>query len=395
MIETIIDSRIEAHIESTIQFTSLYIHIPFCKKKCNYCDFLSFDHEEDKIEAYINALVEEIRSYKTVLKKDIIKSIFIGGGTPSVLEPTYIDIIMKEIHKLFKIDKAAEITIECNPGSLSRQKVMTYKELGINRISLGLQTVNDERLQHLGRIHTFKEFVQNYNMLREVGYDNINVDLIFGLPNQTIEEWQVTIDQIITLNPEHISVYGLIIEEDTKYYKQFQQKLWTLPEEEEERDMYWYASQTLSEHGYNHYEISNYSKQDYSCKHNKVYWTLGNYIGMGLGAASYYENNRMDNIRNIQDYIAAQGNLDQVIANKYESSLKAQKEEFLFLGLRLFEGISKQIYYKKFNEKLEDLYGEVIDELLKQELLVEEGDRLRLTNRGMDISNYVLAHFIL
>lgn len=374
---------------------SLYIHIPFCKSKCNYCDFLSFDNENEKMEAYVEALVLEIISYKTVLEKNIIKSIFIGGGTPSVLEATYIERIMNVIHENFNIDYAAEITIECNPGSLSKEKVTTYKALGINRISLGLQAVANERLKHLGRIHTFEEFVQNFNLLREVGYDNVNVDLIFGLPNQTLKEWQDTLMQVTKLKPEHISVYGLQVEAETPYYKQYQQKNWELPEEEEEREMYWYANQYLTKNGYEHYEISNYSKKGYLCNHNKVYWTLGSYIGLGLGAASYYNNIRMDNTRDMKEYIKAQGDLQEIICNKLSSSLTAQKEEFIFLGLRLMEGISKTQYYNKFNQKIEDIYDEVIRDLIKQDLLSEGNNRLMLTSKGIDISNYVLAKFII
>lgn len=374
---------------------SLYIHIPFCKSKCNYCDFLSFDNENEKMEAYVEALVLEIISYKTVLEKNIIKSIFIGGGTPSVLEATYIERIMNVIHENFNIDYAAEITIECNPGSLSKEKVTTYKALGINRISLGLQAVANERLKHLGRIHTFEEFVQNFNLLREVGYDNVNVDLIFGLPNQTLKEWQDTLMQVTKLKPEHISVYGLQVEAETPYYKQYQQKNWELPEEEEEREMYWYANQYLTKNGYEHYEISNYSKKGYLCNHNKVYWTLGSYIGLGLGAASYYNNIRMDNTRDMKEYIKAQGDLQEIICNKLSSSLTAQKEEFIFLGLRLMEGISKTQYYNKFNQRIEDIYDEVIRDLIKQDLLSEGNNRLMLTSKGIDISNYVLAKFII
>ncbi|PKM96198.1 MAG: coproporphyrinogen III oxidase [Firmicutes bacterium HGW-Firmicutes-1] len=399
MIEPTIEPTIEQTIEQTIEPTtepvSLYIHIPFCKSKCNYCDFLSFAHEDDKIDEYITALVAEIRSYHSLLRNNIVKSIFIGGGTPSVIEAKYIESIMKEIKENFNLEPTAEITIECNPGTISREKGTIYKILGINRISLGLQAVDNERLKHLGRIHTFEEFAQNFNMLREIGYDNINVDLMFGLPNQTLGEWKETLKQVLILNPEHISVYGLLVEEDTPYYSQYQQKKWELPDEEIERTMYWYANECLAQKGYEHYEISNYSKKGFSCKHNKVYWTLGKYIGIGLGAASYYDQIRMDNTRNIDQYMNAQGDLNEIISNKAPSTIIAQKEEFMFLGLRLMEGISKKDYLNKFNQKIEEQYGEVVFDLIKQDLLIEEGDRLSLTNKGIDISNYVLAKFIL
>jgi oxygen-independent coproporphyrinogen-3 oxidase len=394
-IEPTIEQTIEQTIEPTTEPVSLYIHIPFCKSKCNYCDFLSFAHEDDKIDEYITALVAEIRSYHSLLRNNIVKSIFIGGGTPSVIEAKYIESIMKEIKENFNLEPTAEITIECNPGTISREKGTIYKILGINRISLGLQAVDNERLKHLGRIHTFEEFAQNFNMLREIGYDNINVDLMFGLPNQTLGEWKETLKQVLILNPEHISVYGLLVEEDTPYYSQYQQKKWELPDEEIERTMYWYANECLAQKGYEHYEISNYSKKGFSCKHNKVYWTLGKYIGIGLGAASYYDQIRMDNTRNIDQYMNAQGDLNEIISNKAPSTIIAQKEEFMFLGLRLMEGISKKDYLNKFNQKIEEQYGEVVFDLIKQDLLIEEGDRLSLTNKGIDISNYVLAKFIL
>lgn len=373
---------------------SIYIHIPFCKKKCNYCDFLSFANKENEIDSYLNALILEIKSYKNILKDNLIKTVFIGGGTPSILSTHHIQSLIDELYNNFKIYSNAEITIECNPESITKEKLIIYKRLGINRVSLGLQATENKYLEHLGRIHSYSQFYKSYHTLRELGYDNINVDLMFGLPNQSLFEWKKTIKEIIKLDVEHISTYGLIIEEGTPYYNAFHQKKWDLPSDEEERNMYWYANEELCNNGYEHYEISNYSKKGYSCKHNLVYWTLGQYIGMGIGAASFYNGFRMENVKNINDYINFKGDLKRIITSKHFSSIKELKEEFIFLGLRLINGISKEDYFNKFHDTLNSDYNEIIKNLIKDKLLIEKNNHLHLTKKGIDISNYVLAKFI-
>lgn len=373
---------------------SLYIHIPFCKKKCNYCDFLSFEDKIDEIDKYILALIEEIKSYKNLLDKSIVKSIFIGGGTPSILSAYNISLLMNTLHSSFKIENSCEISIECNPESITREKLILYKDLGINRVSLGLQAMENKHLQTLGRIHSQKDFMNSYYILKELGYKNINVDLMFGLPNQSLYEWESIIKEIIKLDIEHISAYGLIIEENTPFYNQYKKNKLILPDEEEERNMYWYANEELIRNGYDHYEISNYSKKGYSCKHNQVYWTLGQYIGMGIGAASFYKGYRMENTKILKDYIFYKGNLDKIISKKHLSLDTELKEEFIFLGLRLINGINKKEYFNRFNSKIDEDYKKVINELIKDRLLIEKDNFLKLTKKGIDISNYALAKFI-
>lgn len=374
---------------------SLYIHIPFCKSKCNYCDFLSFSKEEILIDPYIKALLEEIKNYGVLFANRKVVSIFLGGGTPSILPTIYIDMIMQIIKESFHLTSDLEVTIECNPESLSDDKIRSYKSFGINRISIGLQSADNESLKKLGRIHTFETFVEKYNNLRFFGYDNINVDLMFGLPNQTLKDWHMTLNKIIELDPEHISIYGLNIEENTPFYTAEKLKQIIMPDEEVERIMYWDANELLVDNGYKHYEISNYSKEGYECKHNKVYWTLGEYIGIGLGAASYYLDSRNENLKDINKYIKANGNLEKTVESKKESSIVNKMEEWVFLGLRLIEGIDKKQFNQIFDKSFKNTYGDIVKKLINEGLIDEHNDVLSLTNRGIDVSNYVLSHFIL
>lgn len=373
---------------------SLYIHIPFCKSKCLYCDFLSFAGQEGKMASYVDALVEEIRSHGENVKDRKVISIFVGGGTPSILPAEFIGRIMREVYKNFNVEDGAEISIECNPGSLTKEKVEGYKASGINRVSMGLQSADDNQLKKLGRIHTFEEFSRNYRMLREAGIENINIDLMFGLSHQTMDGWMQTLEQVINLQPEHISVYGLLIEEGTPFYQQNEKNLLSLPNEEQERDMYWQANHKLQENNYEHYEISNYSKKGFECKHNKVYWELGDYIGIGIGAASYFEGVRIENISSLNDYIKALGDLESIIKSRHTSLISEKKEEFVFLGLRLIMGISKQEYVNQFNETIEVDYEAIVKKLVKDGLLVNEKGYLKLSPYGIDISNYVFTQFL-
>lgn len=374
---------------------SLYIHIPFCKSKCFYCDFLSFSQQDNLMESYVESLVEEIKRYSDLVKDRKVISIFFGGGTPSTLPPIYISKMMQVIKDQYILSDDAEVTIECNPESLTDEHISAYKDSGINRISMGLQSTNNERLKQLGRIHSYETFLEKYNKLREKGYDNINVDLMFGLPNQTLEDWNDTLVKVLKLEPEHISVYGLLIEADTPFYKANQQKKLVLPEEEMEREMYWNANNMLIEKDYIHYEISNYSKKSYECKHNRVYWILNEYIGMGLGASSYFLGNRLENIKDINNYINAHGDIDKITMSKHTSLIKEQMEEWVFLGLRLINGIDKEQFNNLFYKKFDNVYGEVTTRLIAEGLVVEYNNNLRLTKRGIDVSNYVLSHFIL
>lgn len=374
---------------------SLYFHIPFCARKCAYCDFLSFEHKNDLIKSYLIALRQEIVSYEELLQNYEIKTIYIGGGTPSLMTEVQTENIMEQINKSFHIASSAEITIECNPGTLTKEKLLSYKALGINRISIGLQSTEDEELKSLGRIHTLKEFESNFHTMREIGYDNINVDMIFGLPNQTIKSWRKSLEYIKALDPEHISLYGLIIEEGTAFHKRFVQNQSPLPNEEEERQMYWEAHRELIDVGYCHYEISNYSKENYMSRHNTVYWTMEEYIGMGLGASSYFQGMRKDNLRDLQKYIHIGGDLKKLHAQVHPVTVKEKKEEFLFLGLRLLKGIDRRIYKKMFSEEIEKSYGDSLDELAKEGLIQNKDSFIFLTKKGIDLSNYVFTKFLL
>ena len=267
---------------------SLYIHIPFCKSKCNYCDFLSYDNKAYVIKEYIYALIEEIKSYSKKTEEYIVRSIFIGGGTPSILSCTDIESILKAVTSNYSIHKDAEITIEANPGTLNEEKIGILQSFGVNRISLGLQSCNNKILKKLGRIHTWEEFLVNYNLLKKYKFDNINIDMMFALPDQTMIDLEKDINSIIALQPKHISYYSLIIEEGTNFSKLKKKNKLKLPDEEVERNMYWLIDELLHQNGYKHYEISNFAMEGKECYHNKVYWTEKEYIGMGLGASSFF-----------------------------------------------------------------------------------------------------------
>ena len=388
---------------------AIYVHIPFCVKKCYYCDFLSGPAEKKSKDDYIEALIHEIHSYGEFAKDYMVKTIFIGGGTPSSIEESQIAAIMKALEEVFhfqaKDDQEMEITIEINPGAVTEEKLRTYLNAGINRISFGLQSANNEELKMLGRIHTFEEFLENYRLARKVGFKNINIDLMSALPGQTMESYLNTLEQIIALHPEHISAYSLIIEEGTPFYKMYgDEKKQTsglkLPSEEVDRKMYETTRQLMHEHGYERYEISNYAKASYECKHNCTYWLRGDYLGIGNGAASLIGTERFSNERDLQTYIEL---AKKKIDTNYHKNLhvevevldeRAQMEEFMFLGLRMIEGVSIQRFKESFHKDLFEVYGNVIATLIEKKLLEEKNGHLALTEYGIDISNYVMSEFL-
>ena len=289
----------------------IYIHIPFCKKKCHYCDFISFAGKQELIEQYINSLKREIENYKTNKKEYLIETIYFGGGTPSYIASKYIIGILQELKQKFNISKNAEITIEANPGTVDEQKLYDYYNAGINRISFGLQSTKSELLKLVGRIHTYSSFLDAYNLARKVGFKNINVDLMIGLPVQTLEDIEKDIEKVIELKPEHISVYSLIVEEGTIIEQKIKNKEIYLPSENLERKMYWKVKEKLQENGYQHYEISNFAKKGFESKHNMSCWNQEEYIGFGLAAHSYIDNKRYSNTENLEDYIVGGGVLDE------------------------------------------------------------------------------------
>lgn len=356
--------------------TSLYIHIPFCKSKCKYCDFLSFPNTE-YINAYKKALLNEINAFDC----ESVKSIFIGGGTPSIIDSSIIAEIM-EVTGKFNIEKNAEITIETNPGTLTEEKLKTYRESGINRISMGLQAWQNSLLKTLGRIHTRESFLKNYELACKY-FNNINIDLMFSLPDQSYEMWLETLENVTALNPQHISAYSLIVEEGTPFYDM---EL-NLPDEETDRKMYHSAIKFLAEKGYNQYEISNFAKEGFESAHNTVYWQRGNYKGFGLGAASLINNVRYKNTENMTDYIKG----ITITENEYLTK-SDQMAEFMFLGLRMTKGVSISKFKKEFNENILLKYKSVIDKY--SNYIIVEGDNLRLTTEGIDISNIIFSEMI-
>ena len=370
---------------------SLYIHIPFCKQKCFYCDFPSYASIDYLKSDYVEALCKEIEE-KAIKYK--IKSIFIGGGTPSYLETEEIIKILNYINKL-DLSEDIEFTMECNPGALKEEKLRAMLNGGVNRISMGLQAVQNSLLKDIGRIHSFKQFEENFNLARQIGFKNINVDLMFGLPNQKVEEWKESLETIARMNPEHISAYSLIIEEGTAFYKLWERNKLILPSEEEEREMYVITKNILKNYGYHQYEISNYSKVGSECYHNKVYWKSDEYLGLGSASTSFIDGKRIKNIENVKDYIDKINSGEDVIDDIYVNTLEDNMEEFVFMGLRMIEGINVNEFNKRFGVTIEGIYKEVIDKNINKKLLVLENDRLRLTEKGIELSNSVMSDFIL
>lgn len=458
-----------------IREISLYVHIPFCKSKCNYCDFLSFGGcEYSKQKQYVSALCREIEAYRMVAKEYTVKTIFIGGGTPSYIDASLLEQVMRVIHRVFYVKQDAEITIEGNPDSLTRDKLAVYRKIGINRLSIGLQSTNDEMLQILGRVHNYDQFIAAYNSARQAGFNNINVDLMSGLPGESQESYIRTLAKVVELQPEHISAYSLTVEEGTPFSEN-ETLLEGLPSEEEDRQQYLKTKMLLKNSGYNRYEISNYAKKGFECRHNIVYWTGGEYLGVGLGASSYLrvwftdnhsETMRFHGIENFEEYIGRfsqcsgmmeddytnmfhtfeNGNEDiyemyenmnclygmnvdegfemdlsfsisaeekhlkkyreyeesaflEFIRDYYKdlyfSTHKDEMEEFMFLGLRMTKGISKAEFKKRFNVAIESIYNKVIVKYKEKKLLLEEDDRLYLSDAGIDVSNVIMAEFML
>ncbi|WP_394883091.1 radical SAM family heme chaperone HemW [Clostridium baratii] len=370
---------------------SLYVHIPFCKQKCFYCDFKSYAGIEELENDYIDALILEIRNK---CKGYLIKTLFIGGGTPSYLSKNNLSKLLKELNKLSFLDDA-EKTIECNPGTLSDEKIKIIKENNMNRISMGLQTTKNNLLKNIGRIHTIEEFKANYKRVRELGIENINIDIMFGLPNQSLEDYKETLEDIVKLNPEHISAYSLIIEEGTYFYKLYEENKLNVPNEDDERRMYEITKEILEDNNYKQYEISNYAKEGRECRHNKVYWELDEYIGVGVSASSFIDEKRIKNIDNIKEYIERINSNIDVSESIVANSLKEDMEEFMFLGLRMIEGVSIDKFKDKFSKDINDVYGEIINKNKKLGLLDEKNGRIYLTDKGIEVSNWVMSEFIL
>lgn len=372
----------------------IYIHIPFCKRKCHYCDFISFSGKEKLIEKYINSLKEEIRKYKINKEEYLIETIYFGGGTPSVIDSSYIIEIIKTLREKFNISKNAEITIEINPGTVDEQKLKDYYNSGINRISFGLQTTKSELLKLVGRIHSYSSFLEAYNLARKVGFKNINVDLMIGLPVQTLEDIQKDLERIINLKPEHISVYSLIVEEGTVIEEKIKNKELYLPSEELERKMYWKVKEKLEKNGYIHYEISNFAKKGFQSKHNLSCWNQEEYIGFGLAAHSYINNTRYSNTENLENYIVG---ADAPVRPQTTHEIQTREDkmkEYMLLGLRKIEGVKISDFKNKFVDNPIYLYRESLSKLVTQDLIEIDIDSIKLTNKGIDLANLVWEEFI-
>ncbi len=369
----------------------LYIHIPFCVRKCQYCDFLSAPATAQVQNAYMDALLREIQG--TEAKERMVTSVFIGGGTPTAVEAVWIARLMDVIRQQFVLTKDAEISMEMNPGTVTEESLKVYKAAGITRLSIGLQSASDEELKRLGRIHNFEQFLHTYALVRGEGFENVNVDLMSGLPGQSLADWERTLQRIMSLQvpPEHISAYSLIVEEGTPFYEMYERGELALPDEDTEREMYRRTEEILKECGYERYEISNYAKPGMRCRHNCGYWTRKEYLGFGVGAASLYEEKRFRNGDSVQDYIA---NPLDCREDGQPLSVREQMEETMFLGLRMSEGVNRTDFYQTFGVSVEEIYGAQIKESMEEGLLVQEGQRLFLTDRGVDVSNYVMAKFL-
>ncbi|HAT4070349.1 TPA: oxygen-independent coproporphyrinogen III oxidase [Clostridium perfringens] len=373
---------------------SLYIHIPFCAQKCLYCDFPSFARKDHLRKAYIEALNKEIISLREKHNNLEINTIFIGGGTPSVLEADELECLLKEVAKL-NMAKDIEYSMECNPGNLTEEKLEVMKKYGVNRISMGLQAKQDNLLKGLGRIHNYKTFKENFLLAKKVGFNNINVDLMFGLPNQRLNEWEETLREIISLDPAHISAYSLIIEEGTAFYNLYENDKLKLPTEEEERKMYHLAKKILEENGFNQYEISNYAKEGKECRHNLAYWNMDNWIGVGSAAASYINGKRIKNISSVEKYINSINEKGEAVEEIINNSKNDNMEEFMFMGLRKINGIDENEFKKRFSMNINDVYGEILNKYIGEGLLIRESGRIFLSEKGIEISNIIMADFLL
>ena len=368
----------------------LYVHIPFCVRKCQYCDFLSGPSDEETKYRYIEALLKEIRAAEHTEDYEIV-SVFIGGGTPSALKAEAIASIMSTLQEQFFFCEDAEVTIEANPGTVDLEKLTIYRNVGINRLSLGLQSTDAEELKLLGRIHSYEEFLKSYEWAREAGFSNINIDLMFAIPGQTGEAWRQHLYQVAELNPEHISAYSLIIEEGTPFAEQNLD----LPDEDTEYQMYEDTAEILERYGYRQYEISNYAKQGYMCRHNAGYWQRLEYLGFGLGASSLYRGMRFSNTRRMQEYLKESRNPDQIRKDVTVLSRNERIEEFMFLGLRMTEGISEKKFEENFDVRLMDVYGDILQKYEETGFMEHIETKWRLTRKGIHVSNHILADFLL
>ena len=389
----------------------LYIHIPFCIKKCRYCDFLSFGIEDDCLEnskccpsrnqpvpdAYVDALCREIEWYgqKKEYKQRPVVSVFFGGGTPSLMTENQLLRVMSVFREWFDIQSDAEVSLEANPGTVTLEKLQKFKACGINRLSIGLQSTEGDELAVLGRIHDYDTFLKSYQWAREAGYTNINVDLMMALPNQTETSYKKTLEQVLPLKPEHISAYSLIIESGTPFETMEEKGELHLPDEDAERRMYDLTRELLDKEGYKRYEISNYAREGYECRHNIGYWNRTDYLGLGLGASSLIGDFRFSNTVNLERYLAGNMDSDTWYETYEKLSVQSKMEEFMFLGLRMTQGISEEIFKTQFGVSVMSVYENVIKKHVMNNLIKCVNGRIYLTKIGLDVANTVMSDFLL
>lgn len=373
----------------------IYIHIPFCVKKCSYCDFVSFCSDEKTWKQYTNAVVCEIENKKIENSKKVT-TIYIGGGTPSLIPENYIVKIINTVKSRFKIEESAEITIEVNPGTVTEKKLVAYKNVGINRISIGLQSAEDRILKLIGRIHNYQTFLSTYNLTRNIGFENINVDLMLAIPTQTKEELLNTLNKVIELKPNHISLYSLIVEENTEIKKALEVGKLEYVDEKVEREMYWKTKRILEKNGYFHYEISNFAKRGFESKHNMDCWNQEEYIGFGIAAHSYINNKRFSNISNLEEYIKNinEENFEKNIELHENQTKQDKMKEYMMIGLRKIDGISISEFERRFRISPLFYFRFEIDKLVKENLLEVDLDYIKLTKKGLDFANIVFEEFI-
>lgn len=364
--------------------TGIYVHIPFCKSKCYYCDFLSFT-ETGSIEGYVNSLINEINENRNGI--ELVETVYIGGGTPTSIPLSFLLDIISAL-KTYPLSYDAEFTVEANPGTVTGEYLCAIKKAGVNRLSFGLQTTNNNMLKKLGRIHTYEEFTHNFYAAREAGFDNINIDLMYALPDEEISSVIKDLKLIIGLNPEHISAYPLTIEPETAFYGL------NPTDEDTDRKMYEAVKLNLRNAGYLHYEISNFAKPGCASRHNLSYWQRKNYLGFGLGAHSFTGRLRYSNTRNLTSYINAVGNPKKLLRSPVWVSKKEAMEEFFYLGLRIRQGVCLSEFYNEFGQSVYDVYSNAINKLTELKLLELNGDSLYLTDKGIDISNFVFCEFL-
>jgi len=373
----------------------LYLHFPFCISKCPYCDFNSYQLKDDnQISSYISAFYQEITAYSQKLKKSNIKTIYLGGGTPTILSGVQIYNLLEFCKDKFTIDKNAEITIEANPGTLDGEKIKLLIESGINRLSLGAQSFNNLFLKKLGRIHNTQDIIDSYFLAREIGFSNINIDIMFALPGQTTEDFQATLKKAVSLKPDHLSLYNLTIKPGTEYYENYKRNTLKLPSEDEEFDMYNWAINFLKENNFEHYEIANFARPHKRSLHNLIYWQNQPYLGIGAGAYSFIRGYRYMNFKDPAKYIKEVMNDKLPIDHGEKLSLRKRMIETIILGLRTKDGVSYKKYKTRFGINLNDIFSKQIDKLVNLGLLKKDDCKIKLTNKGIFLANTAFREFV-